>query len=54
MEFIDAFMKVNGYITEKVENWLWLDQSNLDIKLFGEFRKAMLRARKIKSSGGSK
>lgn len=46
MEFIDAFMKVNGYITEKVENWLWLDQSNLDIKLFGEFRKAMLRARK--------
>lgn len=49
MEFIDAFMRINGYITEKVGNWLWIDQSNLDIKLFGEFRKAMLRARKMRS-----
>lgn len=47
MEFIDAFMKINGYITERVENWLWIDQVNLNVRLFGEFRKAMLRGKKI-------
>lgn len=44
MEFIDAFMKMNGYFTERVSGCLWIDQANLDVRFFGEFRKAMLRA----------
>lgn len=44
MEFIDAFMKSNGYFTDRVSGRLWIDQTNLDVRFFGEFRKAMLRA----------
>lgn len=44
MEFIEAFMKMNGYLTERVSGRLWIDQANLDVRFFGEFRKAMLRA----------
>lgn len=44
MEFIDAFMKERGYHTTRVSNYLWIDQANLDVRFFGEFRKAMLRA----------
>lgn len=48
MDFIEAYMQKYGFKTEQSEGLLWIDHKVFGADPFGSFRKAMLRASKVK------